>query len=336
MKRRIRSILWALPLLLGGCRGALPTRSGVSGRPLAVWIDTDPSIGLKDKDVDDGLALVQAFHSPELEIRGVSAVFGNTDLEHSDPIAREVTTSFGPPGLPVYRGAAGAAQLGQETDASRALEAALEKERQTILALGPATNVATVVKNHPELAGRIVEIVAVAGRRPGQRFTTGTVNHKAHRDFNFEQDPEAFRVLLESRVPLTLAPFEISSKVWIEPDDLRLLSEGGASGRYLAEASRSWLALWQEVFKVGGFNPFDTLAVGYLVHPKLIRCEPLLAEIRTLPDDVTEERMQGAAPASKPYLLALPLAAGGRRVLYCHQADPSFKSELLRRLRSER
>ncbi len=41
---------------------------------------------------------------------GTYLVFGNADLEHSFPIAREVTTSFGPAGLPVYRGAAGAAR----------------------------------------------------------------------------------------------------------------------------------------------------------------------------------------------------------------------------------
>ena len=47
---------------------------------VAVWIDTDPAIGEKERDVDDGLALVQAFRSPELEIRGVSVVFGNAPL----------------------------------------------------------------------------------------------------------------------------------------------------------------------------------------------------------------------------------------------------------------
>src|SRR5207247_2697623 len=122
-------------------------------------------------------------------------------------------------GLHAYRGAAGAADLGVETDASRALADRLTRESLVVLALGPATNVATVVMNHPELSPKIESIVAVAGRRPGQRFTTGTVNTNGHRDFNFEQDPEAFRVLLASNVPLTLAPFEISSKVWITEED---------------------------------------------------------------------------------------------------------------------
>lgn len=316
-------------LALCGCRGAVVGRA-------AVWIDTDPSIGLPNKDVDDGLALIQAFHCPELAVRGVSAVFGNASLDQSFPIAQDVTARFGPPGLTVYSGAANAAELGQETAASRALEAALKREKLTILVLGPATNIATVLKNHPELSARIIEIVAVAGRRPGQRFTTGTENHKAHRDLNFELDPAAFQVLLDSPAPLTLAPFEVSSKVWIGKSDLDRLARGGPAGRYLAHAARGWLKLWRDVFKVQGFNPFDALAVGRLVSPKLIHCEPLQARIETLPNDVTEEKMQGTRAASKPYLLATPLSAAGRRVLYCFQPEASFKEDLLRRLESQR
>ena len=158
--------------------------------PTPVWIDTDPAVGVPDRDVDDGFALLQAFHSPELDVRGVSVVFGNAPLAHAGPIGRDRVKRFGPRGLRAYRGAATASQLGLETPASRALAAALKRSSLVVLVLGPATNVATVLKNHPELASRIVRIVAVAGRRPGQRFTTGTVNHAGHRDFNFEQDAE--------------------------------------------------------------------------------------------------------------------------------------------------
>ena len=83
-------------------------------RPIPVWIDTDPAVGLPDRDVDDGLALVQAFHSPELVVRGVSVVFGNAPLEQAMPIAETIVKGFGPRGLGVYRGAAAAADLGVE------------------------------------------------------------------------------------------------------------------------------------------------------------------------------------------------------------------------------
>jgi hypothetical protein len=94
----------------------------------------------------------------------------------------------------------------------------------TILALGPVTNIATVLRKHPDLGARITRVIAVAGRRPGQRFTTGTSNPNGHRDFNFELDPEGFQVLLDSKVEIVLAPFEISSKIWLTAEDLDRLA----------------------------------------------------------------------------------------------------------------
>jgi inosine-uridine nucleoside N-ribohydrolase len=61
----------------------------VSAKP--VWIDTDPSVQQEGvHEVDDGFALVQAFRSPELQIRGVSVVFGNAPLDQAFPSAQEI------------------------------------------------------------------------------------------------------------------------------------------------------------------------------------------------------------------------------------------------------
>lgn len=303
--------------------------AGRAQERVPVWIDTDPAIGEPERDVDDGFALVQAFRSPELAIRGISVVFGNAPLDQGVPIARRLAGSFGPAGLPVFAGAAGAQDRGVETDASRALAAALRQERLTILALGPATNVATVLERHPELAGRIVRIVAVAGRRPGQRFSTGTTNPNGHRDFNFELDPDAFRVLLQSGAPLVLTPFEISSKIWVTAGDIERLASGPPAARALAAPARHWLALWRRLFAVDGFNPFDTLAVGYVVSPEGYTCESLPIEIQTHPDDVTEPGMQGTAVDRKPYLLVSSTFSEASRALYCSDAPPGFTRALL-------
>ncbi len=250
----------------------------------SVWIDTDPSVQRGVHEVDDGFALLQAFHSPELRIRGISIVFGNAPLTTALPIGKEIVQRFGPAGMPIYSGAAGAEELGAETDASRAIAKALKSERLTILVLGPATNVATVLRNHPELARRIERIIAVAGRRPGQRFLTGKAT-RPFRDFNFEMDPQAFQVILDSKVPLVLAPWEISSKVWLTRADLERLLKSNPASAWLTAAASDWLDFWKKSFDVDGFNPFDTLAVGYAIEPKAFRCESLPAKIETLADD---------------------------------------------------
>ena len=62
-----------------------------------VWIDTDPSIGVPFHEADDGFALIQAFHSPELRIRGISTSYGNAGLATTTRIAREIAGRFGGP-----------------------------------------------------------------------------------------------------------------------------------------------------------------------------------------------------------------------------------------------
>ena len=297
-----------------------------------VWIDTDPSVQPGGHEVDDGFALLQAFHSPELKIRGVSVVFGNAPFEQAWPMGQEIVRRFAPRGLKVFPGAAKASQLGEETDAVRAMAAALQKEKLTILALGPVTNVASLLKLHPELHKNIAEIIVVAGRRPGQRFIAKPEQVRPFRDFNFELDAPAFQVLLDSSVPLVLAPWEVSSKVWLREAEVQRLAEGTEATKFLYAPASDWLKKWQRDLGLDGFNPFDTLAIGYLTSPKLIQSEALFAEIKVLPDDVNTKPLADGKLAEKPYLLAGKAITSKRRVKYCYGASLKFTEDLMERL----
>jgi inosine-uridine nucleoside N-ribohydrolase len=320
----------ALMLILVVLSGSGNLRSGDSSDRLPVWIDTDPSVAPAGHEVDDGLALVQAFHSPELDIRGVSVVFGNTELSKAIPIAEGIVSHFGPQGLQVYAGASSANQLGEETPASHALADALSNGELTILALGPVTNIATVLKNHPELVRRIREVVAVAGRRPDQHFRVSRKQKQPFGDFNFELDPQGFQALLDSGVEIVLIPWEVSSKVWLRKSDLKLLAEGNEATGWLWGPSQDWLHLWQEKFGTNGFIPSDTLAVGYTLSHSWFDWEDFPVEIRSLPDDM--ESQKGGKAAEKPYLLASKAVASKRIVRYCYSVRSEYKKDLMKRL----
>lgn len=292
-----------------------------------VWIDTDPSAIPGGHEVDDAFALLQAFGSPALSIRGISIVFGNADLPTASRIGRRIIKDFGPSSIQVFNGAGDASDLGRETEATLALADALRHGRLTILALGPATNIATVLRNHPELTANIDRIVAVAGRRPRQHFVAGPKQNIPFRDFNFELDPEAFRVILASKVRLTLAPWEISSRVWLTPQDIDALAARSLRFSFLLPAVRDWLALWRDEFGAPGFNPFDSLAVGYVVVPKSLTCSAMNATIEHAPDDTIS-----GPGTQKPYLFVRPPGPGGRKVQYCHAAARGFKKDLLARV----
>jgi pyrimidine-specific ribonucleoside hydrolase len=295
---------------------------------IAVWMDVDPAVLRGGHEPDDGLALLQAFHSDEIEVRGVSVVFGNSPLETGHPIAREIARRFGPAALPVHAGASSAADLGQETEASRALADALRRERLTILALGPVTNVATVLKNHPELVNRVHQIVAVAGRRPGQKFVLGKGGTPLM-DFNFELDPEGFQVLLDSGVRLALAPFEISSKAPLSEEDVEKFATVPEIADFYLEPLRDYLEWYEDRFGIRSIYPFDTLAVAYLTSLDWIDCDELPIAIEVLTDDVRPER-------TKPYLLASKELRSPHRAAYCHTASDEFIPDLMKRMLDER
>ena len=294
-----------------------------------VWLDVDPAMGLPNSEVDDGLAMLQAFASPEMEIRGVSVVFGNTALENGVPVAEALVERFGPSGLKVSSGAASAAELGQETAAVTALAAALEREPMTVFALGPVTNVGSLLQLRPDLATRIERLIMVAARRVGQTFLVGEDGDEPLRDFNFELDPVAMQVLLDSEIELVFAPWEVSSKVWIRQADLDDLAETGERGAFVAAQVTTWIARWRESFDVDGFNPFDTLAIGWLTHPDQVETLGVDVWIAEAEDDTNPGE-------TKPYLLVDPeadaSAGDGRRAIYATTPTADFKTTLLERL----
>jgi pyrimidine-specific ribonucleoside hydrolase len=285
-----------------------------------VWIDTDPAITAGNGEVDDAFALVQALRSPELEIAGVSAVFGNTDIDHTFVMAREIVARANRADIPVYRGS-GCRGDRFANEATSALTQALSEGPLTILALGPLTTIAATLGLRDAPTESVEEIVFVGGRREGLEFLATPTQKKPFGDMNFECDPAAASELLALGVPMTLAGWEVSSKTWLAPHDLdRLRDEGGECARWLAASARAWQSDWQRNFAARGFTPFDTLAVGWLL----------------LPDAFARHRWPTriSHDGQRPLFVADP-SFDGPIVTYLLEVDNDrFHADLMRRLQS--
>jgi inosine-uridine nucleoside N-ribohydrolase len=298
-----------------------------------VWIDTDPSIGVPFHEADDGFALIQAFHSPELNIRGLSTTYGNAGLATTTRIAREMVGRFDrDAGLTtehVFPGAASARQLGQSTAATLALRAALQERPLTYLALAPLTNLATLLMLHPEEARRIERVIFVGGRSPGVKFRAGRWNPYEFTDGNFHKDNAAAVILLAVGPALTLVPVECALQMLLTPAELtRIGREGGAAGQYLARKAGLWMNLWRLCFGVDGAVIFDCFAVLAATHPHLWETEVRYASITPLPAARTPVN------ARTVYLLA-SLEAGGppaREVLFCRRPRPGARETIVNSL----
>jgi len=297
-----------------------------------VWIDTDLSVGMKRHeregycDVDDGFAVLQLMKAENIEICGIGAVFGNTGIENAHTLSRFMSKAFAENKIPVYKGAGEAIDLRnvQTNDAVEALAAALKKQPMIIMAIGPATNIGLLLLKYPELKERILEVVLVAGRRkPTDYFKIGNKGNHA-RDLNFDLDNDAFRIMLELGVPVTLCPFEISNKVWVKQADLDTLKSSGDEGNvWLAEASQAWLQQWVDQ-GADGFNPFDVLASHYIISPEDIISEALNARLEIHPDDTIKDNAQNIF---KQYLLCDK--GPGFPITYCYDVSTDYHRKLL-------
>jgi inosine-uridine nucleoside N-ribohydrolase len=188
---------------------------------------------------DDGAALAMVLRSPEkVQVAAITAVSGNVWAAESAGYLTEILGLLGHPEIKPYVGAQmplihtadmaklegplefqGAfgnpvkiAPLGRPAaiDALTALAATVEQNpgQITILALGPMTNVALLLRLHPDLEGKIKRIVFMGGNVhvPG--------NASAAAEFNFWFDPEAAQAVLRSRIPeKVMFPLDICNRV---------------------------------------------------------------------------------------------------------------------------
>lgn len=304
-----------------------------AGLQKLVWVDTDITIGCKRNlfsycDVDGGYALTALLRSEQVEIVGVGSTLGNTEvIEVSTGVAQEFIDRFGPRNVSVYRGCTAklpeALEAVRSSDAVEALADALRRDILTVLCLGSATNISTLLLKYPELAENIAEIVFVAGRPSKQsHFYSGCWKATPFRDLNFEFDPRAVEVILESDVELTLVPFEVCHQIWIRPWDVAQIEKANSVGEYLALHSLSWLTEWELVFGANGFNPFDLVAAGYVMSPEYFTVRRQGVEVVAGPDETGQGKI-------KPYLICNEDVVSTREVNYCVEVQRECKKFLM-------
>ncbi len=321
-KRIVKSFINLKTWLRFSCLlGLLLAGQSSHARPAAIWIDTDLSIGSPIREVDDAYALLVAANSPRLRIVGVSATYGNAPLPAVTRRTADLFARLGRP-RPIHPGASAASDLGRSTEATESLVRALAREnRLTYLALGPLTNLATFLRLHPDRAHQFEQIIAVGGMSPGVTLGFGPGEKFRIHDANVFKDPAAFRVVLESRVPLLLAPCETSSRLLIQREDLDRLAAGPPAAQFVARKSRFWLWFWERIPRARGGPIFDALAAVAAARPSLLQIEKRRAHFDSASNLIVERS---------------PAGAKGREVSFVAGFAPETKEFILERMNRRR
>lgn len=263
------------------------------GRPII--IDTDPGI-------DDAIALFLALRSPELQIEGVTTVAGNLNIDRVTRNAARVLALGGirPGSLPLHRGMRaplicstlageepvhGPDGLGQadvpEVDwpvpSKHAVEWLTEQVCRrpgelTIVALGPLTNVASLLQRIPDPA-MIAEVVIMGGAF----LAPGNITMAA--EYNFFVDPEAARLVLHSGVTCRIVGLNVTRRALLTAEDAARIGKSGPVGRAIEQMSRYYIDRYGEAHGVAACAMHDPLAMAVTVRPDLVRWEPYYVDV---------------------------------------------------------
>jgi purine nucleosidase len=251
-----------------------------------VIVDCDPGH-------DDALAIIVAAADPRLDLLAITTVAGNQTLEKTTLNARRVCTAAGISGVPVAAGCDrplaaelrtapevhGASGLDGPTFGEPTVPLAAEHavalmrrillehpEPVTLVPTGPLTNVATLLRDHPEVRPRIREIVAMGG-------STERGNVTPYGEFNIVVDPEAADLVLRCGLPVTLCGLNVTHQARVTPAVIARLRELDTDlARTCVDLMTYFAETYRRVFGLAQPPLHDPVAVARVIDPALVEC----------------------------------------------------------------
>jgi len=229
--------------------------------------------------VDDALAIFLALNSDELEVDGLTAVFGNTDLNRTYRIAKEIVSVANRNDIPVYKGAYNASWLGIRTPAVKFLINHVREHpgEITLITLAPLTNIATAILLEPKFIEDLKAILMMGGLF----FPSNMGLPFLQAEFNFSRDPKATQIVISQDIKNTIIGLDLTTKVLFRDVHFNALKAGNTQiTNYLTKKIKSWLFL--NKLLMGGFNPHDPLCVAYLLNPGMYKVISASVEVEVL------------------------------------------------------
>ncbi|MDB5538142.1 MAG: nucleoside hydrolase [Devosia sp.] len=205
-----------------------------------VIIDTDPGL-------DDAVAILFALNSRRFDVLGLTSVAGNIGINITTKNAGRLLALLDRESIPVITGAAAplarkgieeAGIHGNDGLGGVVLPEPLAKPHGyapfwmaeqlranhagsvDILALGPLTNIALLLRDHADAARRIGSLIVMGG------VVHDKGNVGPHSEFNFACDPEAVDAVLRSGLDVTLIPLDVTRKVRASVEFVQALRTG--------------------------------------------------------------------------------------------------------------
>ena len=245
-----------------------------------------------------------ALAADELEVLGITAVAGNLPLAQTERNARRVCELASRRDVPVYAGCvrplmrplATAEAVHAESSCDRLLlpEPTMPLQPQhgvdflietlrsaesgtiTLCALGPLTNIAVAVAKAPEIAARVGEVVVMGGAC----FELGNVTPAA--EFNIHVDPHAAALVIDSGMPITMIPLDVTHQLLSTPERVAALRAlGNRCGPAVADLLEAFERNRRSRSGTRAQALHDPAVIAYLLRPQLYQGRDVNVAVET-------------------------------------------------------
>ena len=254
-----------------------------------------------DPGTDDAIALAYAAaHKDELELLAITTVCGNQSVEKVTrnalnlaefygldvPVAKGMDTPFTrePVYAPEVHGETGlgqsvlpaASRQAEQEHAvlflNRLLTGLPEGKKVTIVATGPLTNIAMLLKLFPQVKKHIREIVFMGGAAMGGNVTPSA-------EFNIYTDPEAARVVFRSGVPLVMCGLDVTLKCTLKRQQIiKLCQSGNPVANLCGDLAGYSLENSSSKYR-GEVSIHVVVPLMYLLHPDIFKVQCTILDV---------------------------------------------------------
>ena len=250
-----------------------------------IIFDTDPG-------VDDAFALLYALNHPNINVLGITTVFGNVPVETSTKNAL-ILSEMADKGTIVYQGSNkplerkvtnypsfihGHDGLGDtnhpqskfnasKLDAAQFIINEINKNSGNInlVAVGPLTNIANSIKQDPSIANKVNSLLIMGG----SWLAGGNITPVA--EANIYNDPEAAEIVFKSGLPIVMVGLDVTHKVFLSQKDIDKLSSLNNSGKFLKKISNIYMKFYKDTRNMDGCFFHDATAVIAMTNPEFFK-----------------------------------------------------------------
>lgn len=273
-----------------------------------IIIDCDPGH-------DDALAILLALaNSDTLAIEGITTVGGNGLLDNVSRNALKVLKVANATNIPVYKGSEGplikpletgdyahgdSGMDGPVVDISdmcfakgNAIEfmkdTLLHHDKVTLVAIGPLTNIALLLKMYPEVKSHIEAIAIMGGA-----YSVGNVTPSA--EFNYYVDPHAAYIVYHSGCPIIQAGCEVCEEAAIYHEEANSLPKEGVVAKFVRDLF-AYYFLFSKGLGLDHTPIFDAVIMMYLIHPEIFEGKMQYVDI-----ELTGQLTEGMSVTDRRY-----------------------------------